>query len=83
MSQIKGVKDDVTIIWEQLESIKISTVKITREHSEMMNDISELKNSLNYHSAEQTTLTIRIDDVVSEIKKVYLFQQNVSELQEI
>ncbi|CAG4951142.1 unnamed protein product [Parnassius apollo] len=82
VSQIKGVKDDVTIIREQLESIKISTVKITREHSEMMNDISELKNSLNYHSAEQTTLTTRIDDVVSEIKKVDLLQQNISELQE-
>lgn len=76
------MKEDISQIKNQATAMNTTVEKLVHENCEMKKDISDLKESLNFHSAEQGALKSRLDSTVTSIGEFKSLQQNFYKLEQ-
>lgn len=76
------MKEDISQIKKQATAMNTTVEKLVHENCEMKKDISDLKESLNFHSAEQGALKSRLDSTVTTIGKFKSLEQNFYKLEQ-
>lgn len=76
----KTLKEDVTLIKDQLNSLSSVTKKITLEHNQIKKEVSEMKESINFQSEQHASLVSRVDSLSSAAVKINTLEKNLSNL---
>lgn len=80
--QITTLRSDVSIIMDQLSSIKTVNENIIYEHSQLKKEVNDITESLNFHIKSQEDLKTRVDTLSTHSKEVKGLQSEIMDLKQ-
>lgn len=78
--QTTTLRSDISLIMEQLSSIKSVNENIIHEHAHLRKEISEITESLNFHVKCHDDLKLRVDTISSDTIKVKTLESDIANL---
>lgn len=80
--QITTLRSEVSIIMDQLSSIKTVNEKIIYDHSQLKKEVNDITDSLNFHIKTQEDLKTRVDTISTSSKEVKSLQSDIMNLEQ-
>ncbi|XP_073954734.1 uncharacterized protein [Choristoneura fumiferana] len=78
--EVCGMKADVSDIKDKLINLKSTTENIILEHTYFKTELSDFKESFNFHSQRQDALDSRVETIEININRINTVEQDVSSL---